>query len=269
MSIKVYLSAVSLVGPGLDSWQQSQAVLLGAQPYVRKDLPNFSPIILPANERRRTTPLIKLALHVAEQCIGADLSNAQQYATVFASSDGDHVITDKMCNALTLPNRPVSPTNFHNSVHNAPAGYWAIAAEAQYNSNSLSACNETFAAGFIEAAIFTMIEQQSVLMVAYDMPAPPPLEKVRHLDAAFAVAMCLSGNREANSLVELELDLDCKVETEYSVCEDKALDRLRLGNPAARALPLLQAIAKKSATVTSVVIPHVQSTALSVKVKHF
>lgn len=274
MSIKVYLSAVSLMAPGLDGWQQSQAVLSGAQSYIKEALPNIAPAILPANERRRTTALIKLALQVAEQCIGADLSIAQQYATVFASSDGDHGILDKICRALCEPERPVSPTNFHNSVHNAPAGYWAIAANAQLNSNSLSACNETFAAGFLEAATFALIEQKPVLFVAYDMPAPSPLDAARHLDAAFGVGMCLSGTKEPNCFAELELELDSRkfdslAEAEYSDCEDKALEQLRQGNPAARALPLLQALATKNAAITRVVIPHVQSTLLVINVNSF
>lgn len=267
MSVKVYLSAVSVVAPGLESWQQSQSVLLGKEAYIKKDLPNFAPAILPANERRRTTPLIKLALHVAEQCIGSDLSIAQEYATVFSSSDGDNGILDKMCRSLNLPGRPISPTNFHNSVHNAPAGYWAIAAKAQYNSNSLSACNESFAAGLIEAATFTAIEQKPVLFVAYDLPAPAPLDTARHLEAAFGMAMCLSGKRDESSIAELELELDCSTEAQYSACEDKALEKLRQGNPAARALPLLQVIANKNNAC--VVIPHVRSTALTINVTQY
>lgn len=256
-----------MVAPGLESWQQSQPVLLGKEAYTKKDLPNFAPAILPANERRRTTPLIKLALHVAEQCIGSDLSVAQRYATVFSSSDGDNVILDKMCTALTLPERPVSPTNFHNSVHNAPAGYWAIAAKAQYNSNSLSACNESFAAGLIEAATFTVVEQKPVLYVAYDLPAPAPLDAARHLEAGFGVAMCLSGKKEKNCIAEMQLELDFSADVECSTCGDKALEILRQGNPAARALPLLQTLASKHNT--SVVIPHVQSTALTINVTHY
>lgn len=274
MTIKIYLSSVAIVAPGLEGWKESQAVLLEKEAYIKKDLTKIAPAILPANERRRTTPLIKLAMHVAEQCIGEDLSRAQDYATVFSSSDGDHSIHDKMCRALNLPDRPVSPTNFHNSVHNAPAGYWAIAAKAQYNSNSLSACDESFSAGLIEVATYTSIEQKPVLYVAYDVPAPKPLDTARHLEAAFGVAMCLSATKEENSIAELELNLDFSKDTEHTVCKDALLDTLRLGNPAARSLPLLQAIANKtnvhsSANAkSSVVIPHVQSTALKINIKH-
>jgi len=262
MSVKIYLSKLSVVAPGLESWQQSKALLSGKEAYIKKELSKIAPTILPANERRRTTPLIKLALHAAEQCIGSDLSVAAQYATVFASSDGDHAINDKMCTAINLPERAVSPTNFHNSVHNAPAGYWAIAAKAQLNSNSLSACNESFAAGLIEAATFTKMEKKPVLLVAYDIPAQQPFDIVRHLEDTFAVAMCLSYKRTENSIAELVIEP--ATETNYSVCDNNVLEKMRLGNPAARSLPLLEVLAKEKNN--SVLIPNVQSSSLKINV---
>ncbi len=263
MSTTIYINAISLVAPGLIGWQQGQSVLLGKEKYIIEDLPKFSPAILPANERRRTTQLIKLALHAAEECLASDLDAAQNYATVFASSDGDHEIIDKICKALMLPEHPVSPTLFHNSVHNAPAGYWAIAAKSQHSSNSLSACNESFAAGLIEASSFTVVEQQPVLFVAYDYPAPMPLDSARHLQAGFAVAMCLSANKEQNSIAELQLYLD--ESNVYTQCANSALEQLRTANPAARSLPLLQAIANNEAQ--DIVLPHLQSTSLNISVK--
>ncbi len=231
-STNIYINAISLVAPGLAGWQQSQSVLSGKEKYMAEALPKFSPAILPANERRRTTQLIKLALHAAEECLEFDLNTAQNYATVFASSDGDHDIIDKICKALTLPEHPVSPTHFHNSVHNAPAGYWAIAAKAQRSSSSLSACDESFAAGLIEAASFILVEQQPVLFVAYDYPAPAPLDSARHLEAGFAVAMSISVNKDKNCIAELTLQLDSG--NAYTQCSEPALEQLRNGNPTAR-----------------------------------
>ena len=68
-AVNIYIDAISLVAAGLTDWQQSQPILSGKQEYVAEALAQFSPAILPANERRRTTPLIKLALHAAEQCL--------------------------------------------------------------------------------------------------------------------------------------------------------------------------------------------------------
>ncbi len=264
MSTKIYLNNISLVAPGLNGWQASQDVLREKQTYTFEELPKLTPAILPANERRRTTALIKLALHAAEQCLGSDLETASDYATVFASSDGDMSIMDKICRALTLPEHPVSPTNFHNSVHNAPAGYWAIAAKAQQNSNSISGADESFAIGLIEAATYVAVENKPVLFVAYDVPGPEPLDSARHLHAPFATAMVFSANKQTNSFAKLKLELANN--TAYSTCTNSELEALRLGNPAARALPLLQLLATKQNA--NVVIPHVQSTALNIIVEN-
>jgi len=262
MGIKVYLNSISLVAPGLYGWKQSLSVLSGKAPYIKTELPKLVPAILPANERRRTTPVIKLALHAAEVCIGENLELAQEYATVFASSDGDLGIMDKICRALNMPEHPVSPTNFHNSVHNAPAGYWAIAGKAQYSSNSLSGADETFAVGMIEAATYAAIENKKVLFVSYDYPAPASIDSVRHFDSPFAVAMCLSAEKQNNSLAELEIEM--AQSNEYSLCDSAELEQLRLDNPAARSLPLLQMLAKNQ--TGSVIIPHLQSTCLSISI---
>ena len=259
---KIYIDAISLVAPGLNGWQQSEKVLLGDVPYVAAALDKFSPSILPANERRRTTQLIKLALHAAETCANSNTHSAANYATVFATSDGDHAITNKICHALALPEHPVSPTQFHNSVHNAAAGYWAIAAKAELNSTSISAGDGTLAAGLLDAASFAVIEQQPVLFVAFDFPAPTPLDAARHLEACFAVALSITPEKGNNCIAEIELEL--KDKAAYSTCDDKGLEQLRTGNPAARALPLLQAIASKQAQ--DVVIPHVNNTALCIAV---
>lgn len=259
-NIPIYLDAISLVAPGLKGWQKSLPVLSGAAAYRHEELEKFSPSILPANERRRTTQLIKLALQAAESCLQSATSNAAETATVFASSDGDHIINDKICRSLAMPDHLVSPIQFHNSVHNAPAGYWAIAAQAHLNSTSLSACDETFSAGLIDAVSFAIIEKTPVLFVAYDYPAPEPLHSARSIESAFAVAMSLTAIKTENCIATLGINLIN--ESNYSVCGDNGLEAMRTGNPAARSLPLLQAIAKQD--LSTIIIPHLNDTALQI-----
>ena len=45
----------------------------------------------------------------------------------------------------------ISPTRFHNSVHNAAAGYWGIATGATAAANALCAYDASFGAGLLEA----------------------------------------------------------------------------------------------------------------------
>ena len=73
-------------------------------------------------------------------------------------------ITHQICEALARPEREVSPTSFHNSVHNAPAGYWSIATGSRLASTSICAYDVSFAAGLLEAAAYATVEHQPVML---------------------------------------------------------------------------------------------------------
>jgi hypothetical protein len=51
---------------------------------------------------------------------------AAETASVFTSSGGDGDVIHHICETLTQPGREVLLTRFHNSVHNAPAGYYQL-----------------------------------------------------------------------------------------------------------------------------------------------
>jgi hypothetical protein len=163
--------------------------------------------------------------------------------TVFASSGGDSEVLNNICTALTQPDRPVSPTQFHHSVHNTPAGYWAIATGCKQPSLSLSAYDGSFAAGLLEAAALALTEAARVLLVAYDLPLPFPLSERRAIVAPFAVALLL--NPLATEQHQATLRLKRTTSEAADRLDDASLERLRAGNPAARSLPLLRAIARR------------------------
>jgi hypothetical protein len=86
---------------------------------------------LPPAERRRLNPLTSFALAAGERLVGGrphDLLKTTPL--VFGSSDGDGTVLLRLLSALR-GHQPVSPTQFHNSVHNAPAGYWSIGPGSQ------------------------------------------------------------------------------------------------------------------------------------------
>ncbi|MEZ5585126.1 MAG: beta-ketoacyl synthase chain length factor [Candidatus Competibacteraceae bacterium] len=231
----VYLHGLSLAAPGLPGWPESQLILAGKQAYQAQPLATLKPSLLPANERRRTTQLINLALHAAQEAVAQGVPTASLVASVFASSGGDCAIVDKLCTALTLPGRPISPTHFHNSVHNAAAGYWTIATGCMQPSISLSAYDWSFSAGLLEAVTFAQVEGVPALLVAYDYPAPFPLSEARPLLAPFATALVLSVEKTASAFGSLRLQLTDQGPEDR--IEPAELERLRNGNPAARSLP--------------------------------
>lgn len=242
LATNLYIEAVGCCAPGLDGWAQAQRVLRGESAYLREDLPAHSPERLPANERRRAPLAVRLAFRVAEDALSANRVQADALATVFASSDGDTQIVHRICMALAEPQRVVSPTDFHNSVHNAAAGYWSIAAHAKMPSTSLSAGNATFAAGLLEAAALVQVEDQDCLLIGFDMRPPQTLLARCDVEESAAFALILSSRRSADSLALLRVAmLERGSETRMT---DAALEALRLSNPAARALPLLELLAR-------------------------
>ena len=156
------ICGVGLLAPGLPSWKRGRAILNGETAYQYDAMPPFDIGPLPPNERRRTTNVVRLSLHVAREAIAEAPVDPADLYSVFSCSGGDTETLDKICSALTLPERPVSPNQFHNSVHNAPAGYWAIATGSRNPSTSLSAYDTSFSAGLLEAISLVLVEAQPV-----------------------------------------------------------------------------------------------------------
>ncbi len=113
-------------------------------------------------------------------------------ATIFTSSAATAVPCTRSCRHWRRRNAQVSPTRFHNSVHNAPAGYWHIASACREPSTSISCYDASFAAGLLEAAAQIATEEPGVLLIAYDLPYPAPLASVRPIKESFATALHLT-----------------------------------------------------------------------------
>lgn len=121
---------------------------------------------IPAMQRRRLSPLAKLALNSA---IGALESNKADYI-VWVSKYGDEAKTLNILQDVLNDQTP-SPTQFSTSVHNAISGLYSILCQDDTPSTSLS-CSWT--EGLIEAyaLLKSMPEIKRVLVVAYDEPLP-------------------------------------------------------------------------------------------------
>src|SRR3546814_3866786 len=87
--------------------------------------------------------------------------------SVFASTHGDLPIMDYMCATLASEPRTISPTKFHNSVHNAAAGYWTIGSGCMHASTAVSAFDASFAQGLVERSEEHTSELQSLMRISY------------------------------------------------------------------------------------------------------
>lgn len=237
-----------MLGPGLRGWPATRAVLAGHEAYVHAPTVVTAPDLLPPVERRRTGVPVKLALAAASEAFRNAGRDAASVATVFSSSgaDGDNV--HQIFEALASPAREVSPTRFHNSVHNAAAGYWSIATQSREPSTSLCCYDASFAAGLLDAAAQVAVEEKPAALIAYDHPYPEPLHTMRPLTDTFGVALILAPQATGQAIAELRVSVAAGA-AEGTPMADRQLDAVRLGLPAARSLPLLAALARNAAEV--------------------
>lgn len=230
---------VGVWGPGLEGWAASRAILAGDAPYVARDTPPPPPAILPPTERRRAGPVVRLALAVAQEAAVASGLAPGSLRSVFGSSNGDGVVVGGILDALAggaAGERVVSPTQFHNSVHNAAAGYWSIAHGSRQPATCLGAHDWTWAASLLKAMVEVAATKEAVLLCCYDHPLPPPLDVLRPTGAAFGVGLVLAPAGSGRAL-------SVALEAGPVPPPDAVLPGLE-GNAAARALPLLRALAR-------------------------
>ena len=260
--LTVNVEAVGLAGPGLPDWPSAAAILRGDMPFQAETMAKPVASSLSSRDRRRHTFTIALAVATALDAV--ELEQADELPAVFACSGGDTDVIDRIINAILQPGHPVSPQQFMNSVHNAPAGYWSIASGNRAAITSLSAFDASFAAGLLEAAVQIADGRRRVLLVAYDAPAPMPIWPFRPLTAPFASALLLTAaDKDSKPMARLGLTLDGQGE-ETSMASAE-LEKLRLGNPAARSLPLLEALAGRQQAAIS--IPYLEPKKLALEVQ--
>lgn len=239
-SITVYIDAVGVCGPGLDSWAAARAVLKEQIPYAAAPTVINASNHLPPAERRRVGTAVKLALATATDALSDGHYLASELLSVFSSSGGDGDNCHSICEALASQDRLISPTRFTNSVHNAPSGYWGIALQAKPASTSLCAFDASFSAGFLEACTQAIAAKAPVLLIAYDTPYPEPLRAVRPIAHSMGVALVVSPQATSATLSSLKISLG---KASVSTMDNTQLEALRQNVPAARCLPMLQAMA--------------------------
>ncbi|MDP9091252.1 MAG: beta-ketoacyl synthase chain length factor [Pseudomonadota bacterium] len=243
MRLSAFIGGIGILGPGFDNWPQAASILAGRQPYRSAPTQLPTPETLPPAERRRTGRVVKLALAIAYEAAANAEADATRIPSVFCSSGSDGHICHEICQALALSSREVSPTRFSNSVHNVAAGYWSIASGSMAQANVLCAFDASFVAGLLDALAQTAVDQQAVLLVAYDTEYPPPLYAKRPIPDAFGVAMVLTPERSSTSLAHVDLVL---TDESADLIPDQGLEALRIAIPAARSLPLLRLLAMGS-----------------------
>lgn len=239
LRLRFYIEGVGVWSPHLADFPALCEILAGSTPVPPAKAPTAS-ILSPA-ERRRAPTCVRLALEVAQQAVAASGREPATLPCVFASSHGDQATTDYMCATLAREPLELSPTRFHNSVHNAPAGYWTIAVGCRAASSAVSAGRASFGAGLLEAGSQVLSNDEAVLLACADTMGTGPMYEVTGCREAFGCALLLAPEPGAHTLARVDLQLTPAL-PEPPLPEPLA--SWRTSNPSAPALALLALLAR-------------------------
>ncbi|MCK7496945.1 MAG: SDR family oxidoreductase [Comamonadaceae bacterium] len=157
---------------------------------------------MPPAERRRASRIIKLALALAREARGAAEADPETLRTVFVPPAAT-ATTAMRCASNWRPTSRISPTCFHNSVHNAAAGYWDIATRSMQPGQVIRAHDASFGAGLLDALAQVGVEAAPVLLVAYDSEYPEPIFSKRPIPDAAGIALLLAPHRSQRSAARI------------------------------------------------------------------
>jgi len=203
----------------------------------------LQPNLIPPRERRRAPQLVKMAIEVMDQACKMAALEPDEIAVIFSSAMGDMQITDYMCAALAQTPKLISPTKFHNSVHNAAPGYWSITTGAFCPASAISAFEYTPTMALLEACIQAAEEQTPVLCVTQEVAAPPALMETCPTKFPFSVAFLLAPADFCDSpLATVEFDVS-QGSVEWPAIDERLSEFT--SNMSARLLPLMTAFAGK------------------------
>ena len=203
----LYIEGPAFWAPTLPGWDVARAAFRGEGAAVDPPVKRPAPQVLAPAERRRAPDTVALALEVAAAAVAGAGRNAVDLPCVFVSAHGDLSINDYMCTTLATDPSVLSPTKFHNSVHNAAVGYWTIGTGCMAASNSIAAYESSFAAGLLEAATQCAADGEAVLLAGYDIASVGALSSVTTSRGLLAVAMVIAPQRSAHTVAAFDWSL--------------------------------------------------------------
>lgn len=248
------LIGVGAWGPGFNNWPELKNRLTNQLQNLDEELIASppKPEIIPANERRRSPLAVRAAVEVSWQALQQSGLNSADVACVFGSGLGDTEITDYMCRVLTTSEKQLSPTKFHNSVHNAAAGYWTISSGCMKSANSIAAYQHTTGTCVLEAMIQCVQHNEPVLITLFDIAAQQTWQQIFPCEQSFAASLlvCPEDYPVENCLAALCFSPD-KNSIDDIAGMPAFLQSLYQQNPAAKILPLLKLLADKGSASLS------------------
>jgi hypothetical protein len=242
IKLAVFIDGIGLLGPGLNDWTTGSQILAGLQPHQSAKTVIPTPELLPAAERRRASDIVKLTLATSLEAMAQAGLQDKNLPSVFSFSNGDGVNCQTICEMLASEDREISPTRFHNSVHNAAAGYWSIATKTMATSSVLCAFDASFGAGLLDALTQVVVEGTPCILMASDTTYPEPMFSKRPIPDNSGIALLLMPQKSTQSIAQITVSVTAEPAYKF---DDAALENLRTTLPSMRGLPLLQMLARQ------------------------
>jgi hypothetical protein len=132
-----------------------------------------------------------MAIEALQQAItgaGCDPANTP---SIWATAHGEHATAVAMLEMMRTGEGKLSPTHFHNSVHNTASGYASIATRNCSPSTTLTGGKDLGAAAFLEAFCYLDVAGGDIVLVLADESLRPPFDR-GGASESLAVAFCLS-----------------------------------------------------------------------------
>ena len=248
-----YIEGIGIWSEQLPGWELARKILRDECPAPERSQKRPAPSLLPANERRRAPDTVAVSLEVASEACEHARRDPAQLPSVFASTHGDLAVTDYMCQTLAQSPELISPTKFHNSVHNAAAGYWAIATGCTLPYTAISASHFSFGNGLLESLVQLQSSDCGVLFVAYDIEACGALATTVKSEGRLGMALVLSSAPSDHARYSLQW----QVGSAHPAADTAATghDSLAAGNAMASGLRLFEVLARCGGNASYAIAP--------------
>ncbi|HLT37496.1 MAG TPA: beta-ketoacyl synthase chain length factor [Enhygromyxa sp.] len=189
--------------------------------------------------RRRTSVFTRATVTALEAAIQQGGASLDDVRIVLVSSFGEIETTVELLAQLADPQGPVSPTKFHNSVHNTATGYMSIASGNHREATALAGGPHNLEIATLELLAGLAIDGGDAVLIIAEEALPDPFARP-DADPTFAIAVHFAaepaGDRHPSSL-DIRIGLD-GLAWEPDPAEDLPLEGLPSMIPSSYALLL-------------------------------
>ncbi|NOZ86464.1 MAG: beta-ketoacyl synthase chain length factor [Deltaproteobacteria bacterium] len=203
-NLEVNISSVSMCmrkGHVLYELDQDELVLKPVQDSVLGGIPFMKHA--PGWMQRRLTMLSRMFMRTVSRCMERLDIKDEQAPLCFATSNGEINVVGKIMADLLGKRHRISPSDFQNSVYNAPTGYFAIATDRKFASNTIARGNLTFEYGLLDAVSRLACGERNVLLVAGDEAISTKWAEPAHSSLDLCGALWLSTAKDLPVLAKI------------------------------------------------------------------